>query len=149
MIIDKLTQFASAVSCAASTGTALIGDQVDTLQTAPDLGRGQPVYLNIVVTTAFASANSTATVQFKVASDDSASISTTTSTIHFMSPAHVVTELTAGKRYSYVLPAGINFERYVGLLVTTGVQTSSAGAITAFLSLDPGTGYVAFADASN
>ena len=54
--------------------------------------------------------------------------------------------------YNLVIPlpagVGLTYERYLGLLVTTGGATTTAGSINAFLTRDPKK-WVAYADATN
>src|ERR1044071_4318389 len=73
MILDKRTEFADAVSVAATAGTALIGSQID-LTTARDIGNGRPVYLIITTDTEIITGGSAGTIQFKLASDATAAV---------------------------------------------------------------------------
>lgn len=139
MLIDRLTQFCNATAAdTGGTGLALIGDQID-LESARDIGAGKPIYLVIQVTTAFDSANDTATVSFVLASDASAAIADDGSaSVHLQTPALLVTALVAGYRQVFAVPQeGVAYERYVGLLQNVGVQALTAGAISAFLTLTP------------
>ena len=86
MILDARTEIADAVALnTGAAGTYLIGSQID-IGAARDIGNGAGLYLVATVATGIEVASSTGTVAFKLASDDTASISTTTSTIHFTSP---------------------------------------------------------------
>lgn len=149
MIIDKLTEFCATTAVNAAAGTALVGSQIDTGSVVRDLGNGKPVYLILIVTTAFTSGGS-ATVAFKLASDASAAVATDGSaTDHITTKAFPYTELTAGTKIVRALPAGIPaYERYLGLLCVTATATTTAGSISAFLSHDP-MGWTATADATN
>jgi hypothetical protein len=144
MILDSRTEFADAVALNTGVaGTYLIGSQID-LGVARDVGAGQPVYLVAVVDTGIEVASSTGTVAFSLASDDSASVSTTTSTIHYTSPAFATsttsdtTTLTPGTvLFAVPLPLeGNAYERYLGILQVTGTTAISAGKIDIFLTAD-------------
>lgn len=83
MILDETLEFADAVSVAAAAGTALIGDVID-LETARDMGNGQPVYLVIQCDTSIITGGSAGTIKFQLASDAAAAIATDGSaTVHF------------------------------------------------------------------
>jgi hypothetical protein len=137
MIIDSRNKFCEDEAASGTQATRLEGDVID-LKTARDIGNGQPVYAVITVSTAFTSGTSS-TVNFQIVSDAQEAIATDGSaTVHAQTGAVAHTELTAGKRYVLPLPLeGREYERYLGLLVVTGAATTTAGAITAFLSLDP------------
>jgi hypothetical protein len=159
-IFDSRTEFCDAVSVAAAAGTALVGSQIDT-SVVRDVGQGQPVYLVVNVDTEIITAGAAGTIQFKLASDATAVISTTTSSIHAISPEYVTdgtdandAELKAGQ-YPWVIALpmeGEQYEQFLGILVVTGTTTTTAGAINAFLTLDPpraGKGVDSYADATN
>lgn len=148
MILDERSEFCDATSIAASAGTALVGDVMD-LTTARDLGNGQPIYLVVQVTTAVASGGS-ATVNIQLASDAAAAIATDGSaTVHWQTGAQAKTVFTAGKTYVVPLPwEDPAYEQFVGVIVTTAAATTTAGAVNAFLTLDP-SGWSASPDATN
>ncbi len=50
MILDSRVEFADATSVAAVAGTALIGNVVD-LETARDIGSGEPLYFIVTIDT--------------------------------------------------------------------------------------------------
>ena len=146
MIIDKRTEFADAVALnTGAAGTYLVGNVIDLEKTGLDMGQGEPVYLVISVDTA-ANSGGSATAAFTLASDAQAAIATDGSaTVHFKTDAVPVASLTAGKQVAMVaLPAG-TYERYLGILQTTGTAAFTAGKIDAFLTLDP-TGWKAYPD---
>lgn len=169
MIFDANLEFADAVSVAATAGTALIGSQIDLTETGPDIGAGTPVYLMIGIDTAIATGGSAGTVQFALVSDATAAISTTTSTVHVLTPVYVTDDnptIPAGTiLFAAALPQGIaswgaatdaeageettTYQRFLGILCITGTTTTSAGKINAFLTIDPIVGWKAYADASN
>ena len=147
--IDSFLEFMDATDVSASTGTALVGNVVDLGLTGLDIGTGQPIYLVIQVTTAFTS-GTTSTIQFQLASDASATIATDgTATAHWISDDFADTDLVKG--YQLVVPVPSrqpDFERYLGILVTTGNAATTAGAVNAFLTMDP-PAYKAYPDATN
>ena len=153
MILDERTKFATAVSVAAAAGTNLIGDVIDTGD-ARDLGAGHGgPYLVIQVTTAFTGGTA---CQFILASDAQAALAADgNETRHYTSDLFLDAELTVGFQIQAKLPQGdtkqgedaIGYERYLGIETIT-VGTHTAGAITAFLTLDP-IGHVTYPDGNN
>jgi hypothetical protein len=156
MIIDKLTEFADAASVAAAAGTANIGSQIDT-QVVRDIGQGKVVYLVITVDTSIITGGTAGTIAFRFVSDDTAAIATDGSaTLHWQSQSFVTDDdalnaLDAGVSPIVVaLPAGSPaYERYLGVQAVIGTTTVTAGAISAFLTLDPPRGSKIYADAVN
>jgi hypothetical protein len=149
MIIDKNTEFADATSVGTpNNSTVNVGSAID-LGVARDIGNGQPVYVVFSVDTAITSGGA-ATVKFQVASDATSSISTSTQTIHVTTGAIPVASLVAGYQVVVALPTeGLAYEQFLGVQVVEAAgQALTAGAISAFISLDP-TGYKTYADASN
>lgn len=139
MILDKRNEFCDATALnTGGAGTYLIGDQID-LSKARDVGNGQPMYLVITVDTLPTSANSTATAQFTLASDASDSIATNgTATVHLQTKAFAISEMAAGTVLAAIaLPMeGVAYERYLGILQTTGTQAFTGGKVNAFLTHD-------------
>jgi len=136
MILDERAEFCDAT--ALNTGAAgiyLIGDVMD-LTVARDIGNADDLYFVVQVDTAVTSAGA-ATVQFTLASDAQAAIATDGSaTAHFASAAIGKATLIAG--YTAVatkLPReGVTYERYLGVLQTTGTAALTAGKVNAFLT---------------
>lgn len=140
MILDERTEFADALALnTGAAGTYLLGDQID-LTRADNVGAIDDLHLVITVDTAI-TAGSAGTVAFSLASDDSASIATNgTATVHFTTQAFVTgaTAIAAGTVLAVIeLPKGFTYERYLGLLQTTGTAAITAGKINAFLTPDP------------
>lgn len=156
MIIDNLLEFADATSVAAAAGTALIGDVVDTGSVARDIGTGEPLYLVISVDTQVITGGSAGTLQFVLASDAQAAIATDgTATVHWASRLFVtddaaLAELDAGDTIIVPFPSGDipPYERYIGILAVTATTTTTAGAISAFLTHTPGK-FKSYPDATN
>ena len=148
MILDERTEFCDETALDTSgTDTDLLGDVIN-LGTARDIGNGQPLYLVIQVDTAVDSSGDSANVEVVLASDDSASIATDGSaTEHLSTGAVAEADLTAGKRFVYHVPLeGNAYEQYLGILQKTTSEAVTAGAISAFLTLDPA-GWKAYPDA--
>lgn len=149
MILDERNEFCDAT--ALNTGVAgsyLVGDVIDLGATSSDIGNGEPMYLVIQVDTAAASAGA-ATGQFHLCSDAQAAIAVDGSaTYHFSTSAIPVASLVAGYRVAVVaLPHG-TYERYLGVVQTTGTAAFTAGKVNAFLTHDAAK-WVATADATN
>lgn len=138
MILDKRTEFCDATALnTGAAGTYLIGDQID-LGVARDIGTGEQLYLVITVDTQPTSGGA-ATAQFTLASDDTASIATDgTASVHFQTKAFTIAEMTAGAVLAAVaLPIeGVAYERFLGILQTTGTAAFTGGKINAFLTHD-------------
>lgn len=144
MILDERTEFADATALdTGAAGTYNIGDVVDTRGSAGvnpnatrDLGVSADLWL-IVRAAADATSGGSATLQVRLVSDDSATPSTTTATVHAVSPAIAVADIKAGTTIlATKLPSG-SYERYLGIQQITGTAAFTAGAIDAFLTNDP------------
>lgn len=149
MILDERNEFCDAT--ALNTGVAgsyLVGDVIDLGATSSDIGNGEPMYLVIQVDTA-ATSGGAATGQFHLCSDAQAAIAVDGSaTYHFSTSAIPVASLVAGYRVAVVaLPQG-TYERYLGVVQTTGTAAFTAGKVNAFLTHDAAK-WVATADATN
>jgi len=146
MIRDARTTFASAVSVAASAGTAVIGNYIDRTIT-PNVDQAR-LYLVIFCTTAIITGGSAGTVQIDLIT--SAATAGTSPNIHIASPIWVtgsasVAPLTLGSLMLLAeLPRGSGivglgaYLRYMMIQVVTATTTTTAGAISAFLSLETG-----------
>lgn len=146
MIRDARTTFASALNVFANTGTAVIGNYIDR-SIAPNVDQAR-LYLAIFCTTTFVAAGA-GTVQFDLIT--SAATGGSSPNIHIASPLYAtatvasVAPLTAGSvvliaelpRGSGVIGLGA-YLRYMMMQVVTAGNNTSAGAISAFLSLETG-----------
>lgn len=143
MILDERNEFADATALnTGGAGTYLIGDVIDLgLLFGGAVGDNvnvvEDVYLMIQVDTTATSGGS-ATGQFHLASDAQAAIATDGSaTYHFSTGAIPVATLVAGYEVACVqLPKG-TYERYLGILQTTGTAAFTAGKVNAFLTMTP------------
>jgi hypothetical protein len=151
MLIDERTEFLDATPLnTGAAGTYLLGDVIDLGTVASgDLGNGQPMYLVITVDTAATSAGA-ATGNFILVSDAQAAIATDGSaTVHAQTGAQALSGLTTSNRFVIPLPLqGPVYERYLGILQTTGTAAFTAGRLNAFLTLAPA-GWTAYPDAVN
>lgn len=135
MILDERNEFCDAT--ALNTGAPasyLVGDVIDTGNDGAE-GNGE-IYLVVQVDTAATSAGA-ATVQVHLCSDAQAAIAVDgTATYHFSTSAIPVATLVAGYQVLAVqLPRG-TYERYLGIVQTTGAFALTAGKINAFLTPD-------------
>jgi hypothetical protein len=147
MILDKRTEFCDATALdTTGTDTDLIGNVIDLGTTSRDVGNGEPLYLVIQVDTA-ADSLGEATVQFHLASDAQEAIATDGSaTYHWSSAAIGKATLIAGYQVCVIALPGGTYERYLGILTTTGTAALTAGKVNAFLTKDPH-GWTAYAAA--
>lgn len=147
MMLDSRNEFCDAVALnTGAAGTYLLGNQID-LGTAPApglVGAVDDMYLVITVDTGI-TAGSAGTVSFSLASDSTAAVATDGSaTVHFTTPAFATGTgtgtgaLKAGTVLAVIeMPKAFNYERYLGVLQTTGTAAITAGKINAFLTADP------------
>ena len=146
MILDKLNEFADAVSIAAAAGTQLVGNQIDLGLTGRGLGGDKALYLVVTVDTEIITGGAAGTLQLQLVSDAQAAIAVDGSaTVHAVSPVFVTDDAAANspllnvgaKLWVTQLPIeGNTYERYLGLLAITGTTTTTAGAISAYLVAD-------------
>ena len=153
MILDERTEFADAVSVGTPNSTTVnVGDLID-LEVARDIGNGQTLYFVVQVTTAIASGGA-AVIHFMLVSDSTSTVATDgTQTIHFFSEELAMADVdAAGDMFIFPIPLGFNaiaYEQFLGFQIReTAGQALNAGAVNAFLTLDPH-GWVALPDASN
>ena len=151
MIMDERLEFCDAVALnTGGAGSYLLGDVVDLGAASPgDIGNGQPVYWVTTVDTTATSGGS-ATGAFALASDAQAAIAVDGSaTVHATIAAQAVATLTAGRKFVVPVPLeGPVYERYLGVIQTTGTAAFTAGKINSFITLDP-SGWKAYPDAVN
>lgn len=154
MIMDKRTEFADAVSVAAAAGTINVGNQID-LSVIQDIGNGHPVYLILTCDEGIITGGAAGTIQFRLVSDNTASIATDGSaTVHWASKLFVtdddaLNEIDAGETIAVIalpLDGTAAYEQFLGIQAVIATTTTTAGKISAFLSLDP-KGWKAFPNA--
>ncbi len=146
MFMDKLATFADALAVDGGVGSVALGDTYDLGAQPQQLGTEHTgLFLNVLVTTAIAGA----TVQVKLMSDAQDPIVPASASEHVILPA-IAAGTAAGFKQSVRLPVGIGateYERLLGIAITRG-GTVSAGAISAFLTLDT-PAWKSYADAQN
>ena len=98
-------------------------------------GAGQPMYLHILVTTAFVKASGTPTLDVTLESDSAAALNSA-AVVHWKTPA-AISESTLAAGYwiakGVPIPPG-DYKRYLGLRYTTNSADFNAGAVRAWLS---------------
>lgn len=146
MILDERLEFADAASVAAAAGTTILGDVVDLGSVTRDIGVGDGLFFTITVDTEVITGGTAGTIKFQLVSDAQAALATDGSATVHWSSGDIVTDdsaansalLNAGALLAQVaLPlAGPVYERYLGVLVTVGTTTTTAGAVSAFITPD-------------
>jgi len=147
-LIDDNLMFCSDV--ALNTGAAgtvyLLGSQIDA-NTVRDFGNGRPVYLFIDVGTEgiTAASDATGTLQFILASDDSASVNVSTGTRHYLTPTYGTSNATPatlvpGQRlFECAIPSDGSkpYEQFLGILQVPVTRAITAGTVNIGLTLAP------------
>lgn len=146
---DDRLMFGENFDLTESTGTYLFTNQID-LSVVRDIGAGNPLWLVIIITTGVDSSGGTATINFRLRSDDSASIHATTSTAHGETGAIAEASLPQGKQLTLIVPIeGNAFERYLGLQAVIAGEAVTVGTATAYLTPHPPRAWKAYPDADN
>lgn len=139
MILDKYSEFADNAAVGANTGARVVGNVVDLgANQNRNIGAGEPLYLVIQASADFDdTTGATATVEFKLASDDAATLDgtiTTHLTTGVIDPADGIAE---GDVLAVVaLPQHADYQRFLGILADVQGEAVTAGAINAFLTHD-------------
>lgn len=140
MYVDSQAQFSNAQ---AVTSTAISENVIDlnaasssNVPLLQDIGTGPDIYLVVQTATTCTDTSSDATLTLTLESDSTANLATS-ATVHLSTGALAfATYATAGSQvFVGRLPAG-NYERYLGLRYTIASGPLTAGAFTAFLTLD-------------
>lgn len=150
MIFDKEAYFSDPQTVTTGTDTGLTSEHVYDLGVAGrEIGVGlPPLYVVVIVTTAFTSAGNNEPLAVYLLTDDNASMSSATAVdrLGVLPAAAAVGTFIVGA----ISPKGTTnaMERYIALQYKTeGDGTAlTAGAVKAFLTLDPDR-YVTYADA--
>ncbi|MSR15344.1 MAG: hypothetical protein EXR86_12430 [Gammaproteobacteria bacterium] len=127
MIMDGHNLFSSAQAVFSAGTTVVSTNIIDLLKVAQDVGLGEPLYVSVTVTTAFAGGTS---VTFNLITDDNTGM-TSTATVYNMGTIPVAS-LTLAAQFNILFPIALNIpmERYVGIgYLSTG--TTTAGSVTA------------------
>lgn len=134
--IDKQCEFSDAqavTATAISTNVMDLGDDV----TTRNIGGPDSLYLVVITQTAATSATSAATLTVTLESDSTADLATS-ATVHYSTGSKAFAAFSpAGTVLAVVqLPFG-DYERYLGVRYTVGVENLTAGKFDAFLTRDP------------
>lgn len=150
MILDESTQFGAARALAyGATGTALISNVIDLGATRTTLSGNAPMLVIRVSRSGQAVGGAGATAKFILASDAQAAIATDGSATHHFATGPVPFEvLEPGYLITaFALPLG-PYERYLGILQTTGTAAFVAGKVDMFLTdaakVEPGPAEMTF-----
>ncbi len=145
-IMDALLLFAENFDLDQETGTYLLTNQIDLGAANREIGGGEPLFLNVVVEETFTDGGDSATLNLRLRSDDSAAIHASTSSGHFETGTMLKAALTAGTKFAFPIPRANNvpYERYVGLQAVVGTAGFDSGEITAWIGLEPVTGWQAY-----
>ncbi len=147
MILDERLEFTDALALkTGAAGTYNLGDVIDSqgptighssgMNLTRDLGLDQELFLVVRVATA-ATSGGAATLQVRLVSDDTATPSTTTASVHFTSAVFALASLVAGATVCVVRLPSDAYERYIGIQQITGTAAFTGGALDAFLTADP------------
>lgn len=135
MILDERSEFVDAVAVPTTlNANAPLGDVIDLGTGGQKVGSGDYDDFYVSVDTAITGATS---VEFKLVSDAQDPIVAATATVHGSTGAIPVAQLTEGAVFSFQLPKGFNYERYLGLVVVV-VGTVTAGKINSGLAAEAG-----------
>jgi hypothetical protein len=147
MSIDSRNEFCDGVALnTGAAGTYALGDVIDLQASGLDMGQGGALSL-VIMMSEDATSDGAATASFSLVSDAVDTPATDGSaTVHVTTRAFDLADMMAGTvLVSVVLPNGA-YERYVGLVQTTGTAAFTGGAVKAFLTAGPAS-WTAYADA--
>tara|TARA_R100001460_G_scaffold16799_3_gene36622 strand:- start:21675 stop:22133 length:459 start_codon:yes stop_codon:yes gene_type:complete len=140
MLIDKSLEMADAVDISASAGgPTKVGTGIDlrpvgvTDNATLDMSVGENLQFVVDFTTAVLSGGS-ATVNVHLTTADNEALTSNPVDI-FTTGAQAKADLIVGKRFRVALPKA-DYKRFLGVRITTGTATTTAGAINAFLVKD-------------
>lgn len=141
-IIDDRAELGTALALnTGAPGTYNLGDVIDTMGKqigGGNTSRALPAAFLVVQVITTATSGGAATAQFRLVSDDSASISTTAPTVHAMSGPVPLASLTAGRQVFCVsLESMPGCRRYLGLQQITGTAAFTGGAVSVFFTDSP------------
>ena len=107
---------------------------IDLTKTGQDIGNGEPLWIEVVVSTAF-TAGGSATLQIALVTDDNESLTTPT-VLQDEVAVIAVASLIAGYSIQKRIQPSAVMERYLGLVYTVATGPMTAGAITAGILKD-------------
>lgn len=132
MILDAQSLFSTAQNVFSAGTTVVSTNSVDLLRIAQDLGVGEPLYISMNVTTAFAGGTS---IAFNLVTDDNGALSSPAIVAQLGSLTIAQLAVNTNWLFRFPIVQAVAMERYVGIsYVSTG--TSTAGAVTTALCRD-------------
>lgn len=150
-IMDSLVMFGEDFDLDQETGTFLFTNTYNRGAAGLDIGNGQPLWLNMVVTEAFTDGGDSATATFRFVSDDTASIHASTMSLHFQTGPILKAALVLGAKLSFPIPNNnvTPYEQYIGLQCVVGTAGFDTGMVTAWLGMMPVAGWEAHPEGAN
>jgi hypothetical protein len=142
MLRDLLTTFAEAQATGNTTTGRKVGEAYDLGAAGINIGVGEPVYLNVVVDTGITAGSAGV---FAVVLTQAANVALDSGAENILTSTNFVTGTASGTGalkpgtvlLSTPLPSNINYKRYLGIREVVTTQNTTAGKITAFLSMSP------------
>ena len=150
-IMDSRVLFGENFDLDLEPSTVLLTNQVDIGVAGRDIGNGETLYLNFVVTEAFTDGGDAATLNLRLRSDSTATIHATTSTGHFETGTILKAALTLGAEFSYKIPMENNapYEQFIGVQAVIATAGFDAGMITCWLGESSVGGWKPYAEGAN
>lgn len=145
MLLDQLNTFAEA-EATGNTGTRVVGDVIDLGDVSRDLGAGQQVYVEAVVSTAIA-AGAGGTYQVVLTHADDAALSTNAENLMTSVSFDAATGIEAGTVLLRGAIPSTDYKRYMGIREIVGTANTTAGAVNAHITFDMKS-YKAYAEAN-
>lgn len=132
MIIDTLSEFASAKVIPVTAETKIFGAPID-LQRAGALWNPSGMFWHALITTSVTSAGA-ATINFQLVSDSTETVAVNgTATLHMQTGVIGKADLVAGWHFKAPLPVGQSFERYLNVIAVVGTADLTAGAASTWI----------------
>ncbi len=148
-LYDVMFDLSDAQDISQAAGTVASTDIIDFVDSDLEIGQGEPLWLNIRIKTAFASAELDCTLAVALCYDTVAPVDSS-STVIYSTPAIAEASLTAGAWVLRMpLPVNVDEEKIVGLLYTIGTRTSTTGTVNAWLDHGAQSSYDTQVSASN
>ena len=135
MFVDKELLLSDSQDLAQTADTYYSTNAINLSGVVGDVGSGTPLYMNIVVDTAFTSSGS-ATVVFTIIDEEDSTLDGS-SVVILQTRAIAYTLLTEGKTICIPLPAGLITQQYIGMSYVIAGATTTAGKVSSFISTQP------------
>lgn len=130
MLLDKQNLFADKQ---AVTAQAISTNVMDLGKAGLNIGVGEPIYLNALVTTTLDDSGDDSTLTVELVTDDNESMSSPTV---IQTLGTFAANAAAGTKMSCAIPSSNLYERYIAVRFTPTGGSLSAGNVSAFLSKD-------------